>query len=80
MSVQILLTIIFGISMLSLGVAILAFPNEICTGISKCIGDKKWIEKLNSAETTWSFKLGGLIAIIIGGFTLFMCLKYIFWQ
>ncbi len=72
--------ILFGIAMLSLGIAILVFPNEIRVVISKLIGDRKWIDTLNSVEAIWSFRFGGLMGILIGGFTLFMCIRNIFSQ
>ena len=72
--------ILFGVSMLSLGIAILVFPNEIRVVISKCIGDRKWIDTLNSVEAIWSFRFGGLMGILIGVFTLFMCIRNIFSQ
>lgn len=70
--------ILFGIFMLGLGIALLLFPNEMKAWVSKVISNEKLLEVLYSKEVTWNFRLGGLLSIILGGFTLFMCVRNIF--
>ena len=57
---QLFAQIIFALMMLSLGIAALLLPDEICSGVLKVIGEKRELFNLiDSTQTRWSIRLGG---------------------
>lgn len=69
--------IIFALIMLALGIAALLFPDEIRSEVLKVIGGKRGLFNLiDSTQTRWSIRLGGVIAILIGFFVLWMSWRH----
>ncbi len=65
--------ITFGFVMVVLGIAIFFFAKEICSMALKMIGQRKILfSTINSAQIMWSIRSGGIIAILIGSFVLWM--------
>lgn len=59
--------------MWGIGIATLFFRDDIRALVLKVIGQKrKFVNLINSAQTTWSMRFGGVIAIVVGFFVLWM--------
>jgi hypothetical protein len=66
--------ILFAFAMLAMGAVALFFTNEICVGVIKLIGERKGLFNLvNSAGAKLSIRFGGVIAVVLGLFVLWMC-------
>ncbi len=70
--------IIFGFAMVALGIMVLFFEKGICSVALRLIGQKKGLfSTMGSAQITWSIRSGGIIAILIGVFVLWMSWRII---
>ena len=63
--------IIFGFAMLALGIVILVFEKKICSSALRRQG--KVLFPISPTEIKWSIRGGGIMAILIGSFVLWMC-------
>lgn len=65
--------IIFAVAMVAIGIAALLFTDEIRSWVIRVIGERRGVFNLiNSTQTIWSMRFGGVIAISIGLFILWM--------
>ncbi len=64
--------IIFAVVMLALGIATLLFQDEIRSRVLRRVGEKGLFNLSNSTQAIWSIRFGGVMAILIGLFVLWM--------
>lgn len=68
--------ILFSITMFIIGIAALFYTDKIRSWVLKIIGEKSnLLNLIDSAQTTWSMRFGGVIAILIGSFIMWMSLR-----
>jgi len=71
--IKLLPQIIFGVSMLALGIMAVFFTTKIYSWMSKGDGESSGFSNLISyTQTIWSIRFGGTMAILIGLFMLWM--------
>ena len=70
--IQLFPQIIFGVAMLALGIVVVFFTGEISAWVAKVTIQRS---DIYSAQTIWSMRVGGAIAILIGLFVLWVSLR-----
>ena len=70
---RLLSQIIFGTVMLILGIFLLLYESEIRAAVAKAIGESRGgLDFVDSGKVIWSIRSGGIGAIILGLFVLWM--------
>ena len=69
-----LFEILFALAMLAIGVIALFFTNQICSVATKISESRKGLfDFIGSEYTSLSIRFGGVIAVFLGLFVLWMC-------